>query len=375
MSGWKTAVKKLIRALPGKRYILLESYPDLCDNTRPVFDELLRRGYGEKYRFVWWVKDSRADLPAFPNTRYIDTRTRWNRLRMRWYNLRSRCLICCNQFLRPELPGIPSVYLNHGTPVKALPGYHLPEDITYVLVSTENVRGFMAEALHGDIDVFHAVGYPRNDQLTAPKRDLHGCLEGDWKKVVVWYPTFRQHKNGLKTESSHALPVIHDGEKAARLNDLAGKLGILVVLKPHFAQDVSYIKDLGLSNIRFISDEFFTEHGITSYEFVGGCDALLTDYSSIYFDWLLCGGPVGLVWEDIEEYRKNPGFAIDLDHYMDGADKIYTLEELERFLENVAAGIDPGAARRAAISAEVNGPGDGTSTARVTDFIVEKCGL
>ena len=68
-----------------------------------------------------------------------------------------------------------------------------------------------------------------------------------------------------------------------------------------FRQDISYIQKYALSNICFIDDAFFRRNNITSYEFVGSCDALITDYSSIYFDYLLCGKPAAVIWEDIEE--------------------------------------------------------------------------
>jgi len=42
----------------------------------------------------------------------------------------------------------------------------------------------------------------------------------------------------------------------------------LIVLKLHFVQDVSYVKDLGMSNIRFINDEFYVDNKISSYEFI-----------------------------------------------------------------------------------------------------------
>ena len=200
-------------------------------------------------------------------------------------------------------------------------------------------------------------------------------FKGDYKKIIVWYPTFRQHKNGLKTNSANALPVLHDAQNAVALNETARKYGVLVVAKPHFAQDLSYIKQYDLSNIVFIDDDFFVKNNLSSYEFVGSCDGLITDYSSIFFDYLLCDKPVAVIWEDIDDYRNNPGFAMDPEVYMAGSHKIYTLEDFEDFLRSVAAEEDPYKEERRKLNALLNYAADGKNTQRVTDFIVEKAKL
>ena len=159
------------------------------------------------------------------------------------------------------------------------------------------------------------------------------------------------------------------------LNDLAKQMDVLLVLKPHFAQDLSKIKTLDLSNIRFIGDDFFQQHNTTSYAFVAGCDAMITDYSSIYYDYLLCDKPIGLVWEDIDEYRQNPGFAVDLDEMGKGGVKIYNLEQFKEFVKDVATDRDSCADERRRLRDLVNYSTDGKNTQRVTDFIITKASL
>ena len=104
-------------------------------------------------------------------------------------------------------------------------------------------------------------------------------------------------------------------------------------------------------------------------------DALITDYSSIYYDFLLCDKPVAAIWEDIEEYRINPGFAVDVDYYMKGAEKIYNLDDFETFVTHVAEDLDVLRSERAEINTLVNHSTDGKNAQRVVDFIVEKAGL
>lgn len=370
----KTA-KWILDNFPGGNHIVFESKPDFSDNTKAVFDEMLRRGMQKKYRMYWWVADKKAELPHFPNTRYLDQKTFWNRLQFEWVTLRARCLICCNDYLCVRLPSRRSFYLTHGTALKKLNDYYVPEGVSYTMLASDHVKAPMAREFHVVPEKLMALGYPRNDALHKSARDLHSLFPGEFQKVAVWYPTYRQHKNGIKTDAQNALPVLHDARAAIALNEAAKKYGVLLVAKPHFAQDISYITQYDLSNIRFIDDRFFAEHHISSYEFVGSCDALITDYSSIYFDYLLCDKPVAVVWEDIEDYRKNPGFALDPDFYMKGAHKIYDLPDFTEFLRCLMEGDDRYRQERQEINALVNYAADGKNAERVVDFIVAQTGL
>ena len=374
----KTFIKKAIQYLPGKKIIYFESVPDLSDSTKAVFDEMLARGLDKKYNFIWLVSDCNNNFPAFRSTKYVDRKTLQNRTKLNlWLQQRTKCLISCNDFLQKVRDDQTSFYITHGTAIKrTAKGYVVPEGIDYVLTGSDRASEINAADMEGDINVFRGLGYPRNDELQTANRDLHECLEGDFEKVIVWYPTFRQHKNGKNiTGASNALPILHDAQQAVKLNEIAKKYKTLIVMKPHFAQDLSYISGHDLENIRFIKDDFFPENKLSSYEFVGSCDALITDYSSIYYDFLLCDKHVAVVWEDIDEYRANPGFSVDVDYYLKGAEKIYNMEDFEAFIRHVATGEDPLKAERAEINALVNYASDGKNTERVVNFIVEKAKL
>ena len=50
--------------------------------------------------------------------------------------------------------------------------------------------------------------------------------------------------------------------------------------------------------------------GLSVYALLRNADALITDYSSAYFDYMLLNRPIAFTVEDIEEYRKRSGFCI-----------------------------------------------------------------
>lgn len=363
------------KLLPLQNIILFESVPDLSDNSKAVFDEMLRLGVNKQYRMVWLLRDKTAKTyPEVENVSYILATGKTFKERMKVLKLEntSKCLISCNLFLVSKRKKQKSFYLTHGTPIKYVRNYcTVPKQIDYCLVASPKLNSHVSYQLKVDENKLFSLGFPRNDILTKVDKDLSDYFETNYKKIIVWYPTFRQHKTGGNTGSRNALPIIHDQEKATELNRLAFEQNTLIVVKPHFAQDISYITDLNLSNIVFISDEFFSKHNLTSYEFVGSCDALITDYSSIFFDYLLCDKPVGVVWEDFDEYKQNPGFAVNMDYYMQGAEKIYSLDEFKRFINNVANGNDIYAKQRNYINGIVNYSSDGKNSERVATFIMD----
>ncbi len=372
----KTALKRLLSAIPTKKLIVFESSPDLSDNTKAVFDEMIRRNLNDTYRMVWLVSKKHDGLPKLKNVSYCDQGFNSRSFAWWYYRLFAKANICCNGFLPTFRKGQTSFYLTHGTAIKSVRNYYtvLP-GIDYMLIDGEGTRDMMAYELNYDVNKIYALGFPRNDILVKSSRDVHALFPGhEQDKIAVWYPTFRQHKNGL-TATAKALPFLHDEEQAAKLNELAKAAGVLLVLKPHFAQDISKIKACNFSNILFINDSFFAEHDISSYEFIAGCDAMISDYSSVYFDYLLCDKPIGLVWEDYEEYKRTVSFAIDMDRYMKAGEKIYTIDDFAVFLQNLSSGTDPLKAERAEVCAWANYSRDGESAKRVVDFIVDKAKL
>lgn len=374
----KKAVGFLFRCLSFKRSILFESTPDFSDNTYPVFLALQQMGVGEKYHLVWSCAKEQP-LPNAPKgIRYIypQSSSKWQKLRNAYYRANAKCMICCNRHLYPWGKGQMTIYLSHGTPLKNSREYYsLSAEIDYCLAASEGVADMLAYQLSFPRERVIPLGFPRNDVLTQPQQPVKQMLETDCRKVIVWYPTFRQHKNGMVSGSDKALPVIHDAAAAQELNEWAREQDVQLVLKPHFAQDLTKIKALNLSNIRFIGDAFFPDHNTTSYAFVAGCDALITDYSSIYYDYLLCDKPIGLIWEDLEEYRSNPGFAVDIEEIAKSSVVIYTLADFKEFIRQIARGEDNNREERNAMCRQVNYSRDGKNAQRVADFIIEKAKL
>lgn len=375
----KTIVKAFARIFSVfvKQSIIFESYPDFTDNTRCVYNELVNRGYNKKYHFIWQTGEN--EIATLENGEH------W---KMRLPHTPKQFILSCSFFYRRKVYIIGNrfftnnnkdnivFFLNHGAPMKATKGYYeMPHHTNYVL-SLSNYLAPIA-SYQGNVPMrkMFAAGFPKNDEMFQPIDNIRSVLNTSCKKIVVWYPTYRQQKKvGFHTTESR-LPILGDKKKASMLNEHLKKINVLIVAKPHFAQDLSYLDITELSNLKFIDDNFFIENGFTSYQFVSACDALLTDYSSIYYDYLLCDKPIGVLWEDIEEYKRNPGFSVDLDYVLSGAEKIYNFDELLSFLSRLINNVDNCKEKRKEIRENVVEFCDNQSTVRVTDFIIEKSGI
>ena len=71
MQKIKKLIKNILISILPKRYILFESVPDVSDNSKAVFDEMLRRGLNKKYTLVWMLYGNDCECyPKIKNVKY-----------------------------------------------------------------------------------------------------------------------------------------------------------------------------------------------------------------------------------------------------------------------------------------------------------------
>lgn len=99
-------------------------------------------------------------------------------------------------------------------------------------------------------------------------------------------------------------------------------------------------------------------------------DALVTDYSSIATDYLLLDKPIVFTLDDYKEYTASRGglYPENAKDYMSGY-HVYTKDELEMALCEIAEGKDIYASVRHKILPEYNAYADGNSSKRILDAI------
>lgn len=362
-----------------KPCIIFESSPVYSDNTKPVYDEMVKRGYEKKYHLFWYISNNDyASIDKFGN---VEIWNKWKTKKLKEI-IRSLCLrkkvkavITSCEYIVPQPfdSCALAIHLTHGTPVKDTSSYYtIPKEYDFCISASEQVRDVMAYNCKFDRSKIVPLGYPRNDVFSQKKIDIKSVLKTNCDKVIAWYPTFKQHKNGTKTGCDFAIPIIHEKKSLAMLNDELRSNNIIIVLKPHPAQDLSFIRDIKLSNIVFLNNDFFVSKGISSYQFLASCDALLSDYSSVYCDFLLTGKPVGLIWEDIDSYKKKPGLCPQYKENAEGTYKIYNIDDLILFVRQIRTDYDPLIKERLCLRDRLNISTDGKNTKRVVDFIEKR---
>lgn len=375
----KKILKNLAHHLPMRKIILFESMPDYDDNTKAVFDELVKRGYNKKFKFIWVCHAESSVLELKNKLSYVDNFSTVNVCSKLCYYYRNvaSAFIVCNLFLKKEKPQQYYIYLAHGCAFKNCAGHYsisLECADADIISLSEYLADYDAHNLNCNRENIKSLGFPRDDVLFTQGIDLSSCFpDASFDKFIYWLPTYRQHKSNDKLKMSNiAMPILYDEKIAAQVNECAEKNGVLILIKPHQAQDVSLIKKMNFSNLKFIDSGFLVENDIDNYQILAGSDALLSDYSSVYYDYLLCDKPIGLCWEDFEEYNRREGFTVDPDFIMKGGVKIYNVDDLCKFIKSVADGEDTLQKERQEIKNIVHNYTDGNSTKRVTDFVEEK---
>lgn len=146
-------------------------------------------------------------------------------------------------------------------------------------------------------------GSPRCDALFHAHTEeligrIHGQFPGD--KIILYMPTFRTAE--WTGEVFNPFDEKYGFDMDEFLAELERHKSVLVY-KPHFydarfMQSVRQKDSEALSRFILVGDADYDE----LYNFVGQVDMLMTDYSSIYFDFIATGKPVVLLPFDYEDY-------------------------------------------------------------------------
>ncbi len=210
-------------------------------------------------------------------------------------------------------------------------------------------------------------GLPRNDALFwEPRRQVFSGddraqydhiakLKGEGKKIVLYMPTFRDRGKGAFHEK-----ILH----LSSLDAFAGEHNIQLVVKYHQIERARF-RDKGLGAIKNILFEY---HLKDIYPFLPLADALVTDYSSIYFDFLLLDRPIVFFPYDLEAYtgrEAERGLIFDY-HSLTPGPKCFNQAELQEALHGfLVRGEDAFKEERAQVAQKAFKYRDGRSSERI----------
>lgn len=362
--------------LPTKKRIVFESNPEFSCNTLPVYQEMMRRGIDKEYEIYWLVENKKKYVNDKRNIKYLNYKEKGIGILKKEYIIAtSKVLIFTNRFLRKTKKERLVVNLLHGSPLKRTDGYVEHDTCDYVITQSSFFNKVVSESLQVPIEKMVALGFPRTDILGDNTGLLNILGISKNQKVIVWMPTFRRNRNtGVEFGSLNSLgvPLLDSVEKFKQLNKMLEENNVLLLVKLHPAEDTTNMVLSDYSNIYFLSDSDLEKKGATVYGLLAESDALLTDYSSVYYDYLLTDRPIGLVIDDLAEYSKRNGFFYgEYKDFIKG-DYIECLDDFFIFIYNIAHDIDSDKEERQWAIDRYCEYKDFKSTDRVVDFIMEK---
>jgi CDP-glycerol glycerophosphotransferase len=313
-----------------EKTIIFESFSgrSYSDSPKAIYQYLVNNPTFKDYRFVWafqqpeeyhHLSDSRTSVVRFRSKEHYKS---YAKAKYWFSNARLG---------RPIYKKRNQIYIQtwHGTPFKRL-AHDIIKNNKHALYSQhELAKMYDQEAklfdyivspsqacseifsscfdlpAHGKTGSIIESGYPRNDFLSthtkkdvvATKDQLH--IPKD-KKVLLYAPTWRDNHHDSATGYTHELPV--DIEHLHKqLSDewiILFRAHYLISNQIDFDRYSGFIYDV--SHVDDINELFIVS------------DALMTDYSSVFFDYANLGRPMIFFMYDLEKYRDDlRGFYIE----------------------------------------------------------------
>ncbi|MGX1883720.1 CDP-glycerol glycerophosphotransferase family protein [Streptomyces sp. NPDC055287] len=361
--------------LPLREAVLYNSFggKQFSDSPRAVHQELVRRGTDVEHIAV--VADEQAVLPA--GVRGVA----WGS--EEWYEALARCRYVVTNvgindwFTRRE--GQVVVQTWHGTPLKRIGADLLgtpKANLAYIASLPQRSRQFslfvspnafttpiMTHAFQLKCEVLEA-GYPRNDIFRAEERDKKAARVReqlgipDGKKVVLYAPTWRddQRYEGKRFKLDQQVDLTA-AEKAL------GHDHVFLYRKHNKVLDS--IPGAGQGFV----------HDVAAYPDIADlyliADVLITDYSSVLFDFAHSGRPMLFFTYDLEHYRDTlRGFYFDFTERAPGP-LLKTSEDLVDAIRNIDSVSARYKEKYARFVKDFCEPSDGLASARVVDRMLE----
>lgn len=191
---------------------------------------------------------------------------------------------------------------------------------------------------------FTITGMPRNDYLYRSKgRDGLIKIFGDEirdRTIVFYLPTFRKKTTYSSRDFEEGNRIWNntfgfEHFDEVRFSNFLEQHKILLVSKQHAFEKAVYAHGISgclRNHVLQLTDQALEEHNLDLYEVLNACDVLITDYSSVYFDYLLLDRPIIFTPVDIEDYRKTRGFLLEPYDFWTPGEHVISQEALEESL-------------------------------------------
>ena len=307
-------------------YIFYEAFSGLgiLDNPRAIFTQLLEDPTFEYCTHIWSIadmdmaKDNIKEFEGLENVKFVQRESE----EYYRYLASSKYLISNSTFgyffvKRPE-----QVYINtwHGVPTKYMGYDHAVERVENARGPARNFLGadFLVSANEFMTDVMYKqaykldglfngkileVGHPRSDLLINADtnkvfKKLNNLGIKTDKKIILYAPTWKGNLyNQLEYDVNEFKETVKKFSENINQDEYRIYLRVHYFLYKFLAQDPE-LKDILIP---------FT---IDTNELLSVVDVLISDYSSIFFDFLVTGRPIVFYVPDLKEYESGRGLYV-----------------------------------------------------------------
>lgn len=345
------------------------------DSPKYIYQYLLEE-YGDRFEYVWIINDKKTEIPGNPK------KVKRNSLKYFYYLACSKYWITNGRqpyklLKRPE-QSILSTW--HGTPLKRL-GLDIgniysgsprikniyvnnAKEWDYLVSPNRYTSEILRSAFAYDGEILEE-GYPRNDILYNASEETMGKIKKNLnlpedKKIILYAPTWRdddfydigEYKFNLKLD----------------LDRLKKELGdeYMILIRTHY-----FIADkLDLSNYEGFAKDVSRYDDIAELYLIS--DILITDYSSVFFDFANLKRPILFFTYDLDKYEHVlRGFYIDIHKEVPGP-LLFTTEEVIDSIKNIDDVAEAYKDKYDEFYERFCSIDDGGATKRITDHVFKK---
>lgn len=205
--------------------------------------------------------------------------------------------------------------------------YIFSNNYSYILTTSQALIPVMAKSFGVSSEKIVPWGQPRNDEIFKQNSQigLLKCLFGDlpeYQHVILYAPTYREDK-------SVRLFPFNDYNRS-ELNRFLDDQKILLFIRHHISDETSQDVIRG-ERVFFINEDIQDD----IMQIINIFDLLITDYSSIYIDFLLTGRPLLFLPYDMDTYIRDRGFNFEYESITPGpkpTSLIQFMEEIKKLL-------------------------------------------
>lgn len=294
------------------------------DSPKAIYEAMLRDSRFDDYKLVWaFMQPEKFTIPRGGRI-VIDTYSYYKKL------LGARVWVTNSSMNRGlAFTGKHTFEMNtwHGSAIKKMGTDINRGNTSFGLISTKKNEGVMLAQSEYDVDVFtkafrmtreefRIVGLPRNDELAHATKDIQSAKKRKLgipvnKKVILYAPTFREYDKDSGNNVVLTPPI--------NLRLWQDQLGddYILLFRAHYE----------VARVMGIEDNDFVKN-VSSYpdlnDLMIASDILVSDYSSIFFDYAIQGKPMLCYCYDYEKYAIKRGMYFDVREWLPSAS-----EELE----------------------------------------------